>query len=148
MRLSTSKHAPSGRVHRLIGRYNPHPVALAHACKLTCQYPPKHSPEVTFAQYDHVIETLSADRTNHSFGIRVLPRRARCSENLQDFECCDLAPECLAINRVSITDEKTRGIVSPTCLKELSGCPHSRRMLCDVDVQDSPTIMTQDDQHE
>ena len=29
MRLSTSKHAPSGRLHRHIGRYKPHPVALA-----------------------------------------------------------------------------------------------------------------------
>ncbi len=38
MHLSTSKHAPSERLHRHIGPYNPHPVALAHACELTCQY--------------------------------------------------------------------------------------------------------------
>ena len=39
MGLSTSKHTLSGRLHRHIGRYNPHPLALAHACELTCQYP-------------------------------------------------------------------------------------------------------------
>ena len=39
MQLSTFKHAPSGLLHQHIGRYVPHPVALAHACELTCQYP-------------------------------------------------------------------------------------------------------------
>jgi hypothetical protein len=30
----------------------------------------------------------------------------------------------------------------------ITGCPCGRRMFCDVEVQDSPTIMTQDYQHE
>ncbi len=37
MRLSTSKHALSGRLHRHIGRYNSHPAALAQGYELTCQ---------------------------------------------------------------------------------------------------------------
>ncbi len=38
MRLSTSKHTPSGRLHRHSERYNPRPVAPALACELTCRY--------------------------------------------------------------------------------------------------------------
>ena len=39
MRVSTSKRAPSGHLHPHIGHEGPYPVAPAHACKLTCQYP-------------------------------------------------------------------------------------------------------------
>ncbi len=108
----------------------------------------EYAPEVTFAQYDQVIETLSADGANHSFCIRILPRRARCGRNVLDLERCDLAPESFAIDRIPIPDEEARCIACPTRFQKLSGRPCRRRVLCDVKVQDSPTIMTQDDEYE
>ena len=71
----------------------------------------EYSPDVTFAQYDEVIETLSPDGTNHSLGIRILPWRVRCGRNVLNLERRNLAPECLAIDRIPITDEETGGTI-------------------------------------
>lgn len=59
-----------------------------------------------------------------------------------------LVPECLAIDRIAITDEKTGSIVCPARLQKLPGCPRRRWMFCDIEVENPSTIMTQDDQHE
>lgn len=94
----------------------------------------KYSPEVTFTQYDHMVETLSAGGTDYPLRIRILPRRSRRGQNLLDIECCDLASECLTIDRISIPNEESRGIIRPIRLQELSGSPFCRRVLCNVEV--------------
>jgi hypothetical protein len=51
-------------------------------------------------------------------------------------------------NRVAISDEKSRLIVDCAALEQLACGPDSRRMLSNIHMQDSPSVMAQDDQHE
>lgn len=72
----------------------------------------------------------------------------RRGRNVLVLEHSGLVPECPAIDRIPITDEETGGIVSPAGLPELPACPCRGRMYCDIDMLDTPMIITQDDQHE
>ena len=57
----------------------------------------KHAAQVALVEYDEVIETLSTDRTNDALHISVLPRRARCSNNLFDAHHTNAIAEILTI---------------------------------------------------
>ena len=58
-----------------------------------------------FRENDDVIEALAPDRADHALGVRVLPRRARCDENLGDAHHLELGREGVAVDAVAITNE-------------------------------------------
>ncbi len=39
---------------------------------------------MSLVQHNHMIQTLSADRTDQAFRVRILPRRARCGDHFVD----------------------------------------------------------------
>ena len=58
--------------------------------------PAKDPLEVRLAQHDHVIQTLSSNRTDHSFDVRILPRRSRRDQDLPDAHVVDPLPKVVA----------------------------------------------------
>jgi hypothetical protein len=103
---------------------------------------------MTLAQHNDVVEALSPDRSDYSFSVRILPGRLGCSPNIFDSERPHLPLKRFSENRVAISDEKSRLIVDCAALEQLACGPDSRRMLSNIHMQDSPTVMAQDDQHD
>jgi hypothetical protein len=83
----------------------------------------KKLPDVSLAQYDQVIEALSADTTDHTLGIDILPGRVPGSRNVLYPNSADLALKGSAIEGISIREKELRGMVGPTHLEELASCP-------------------------
>ena len=76
----------------------------------------KNPPDVALAQYDQVIEALSADTADNSLGIGILPGRVWGSRHISYPKRSELAPKNPAIDGISIPNCKPRGVVSPTRL--------------------------------
>ena len=83
----------------------------------------KNLPDVALAQYDQVIEALSADTADHPLGIGILPGRVRGSRHVLYPKRSELAPKDPTIDGISIPDCKSRSVISPTRLEELSSGP-------------------------
>ncbi len=60
----------------------------------------------------------------------------------------DPLAKALAVDRVSVANEKSWDVVARKGFDDLLGCPFSRRMLGDVDMSEHPPIMAQDDEGE
>ena len=98
------------------------------------------------AEDDHMIKALASYRGDQSFGIAVLPRRSRRCRSVANAHRSDAARKCLAIDAVPITDEIVWRAFLTTILRELLGNPFGSRMRSDVEPQDAPAIMLEDQQ--
>ena len=85
--------------------------------------PSKDLSDMSLAQNDEVIETLSADTADHPLGIGVLPGRMRGSRHVLYPKRSELAPKDLTIDGISIPDCNPRGVVNPTRLEKLPSNP-------------------------
>src|SRR5215831_13004019 len=63
---------------------------------------------MAFAEDDDVIQTLSADRTDKTLSVRVLPRRSRRGDDLRDPHRSNAMTECPAIGFVSVPQQIAR----------------------------------------
>ena len=104
--------------------------------------------QMLLAQNDHVIETLSADRTNDTLRERVLPRRGRGCENLLQTGRFDFSAEELTKLPITISYQLLRRRIEPNSLDNLSRRPLRRRRLSYIGVQDLPPIVTENHQDE
>ena len=100
------------------------------------------------AENDHVVQTLSTNRSDDSLGIGILPGRLRRGRDLLDTQCPRLSVKRFPVNRVSVSDQVLRHLIDPARLKELACRPDRRGMLCGMEVQYSPPIVAHDNQHE
>lgn len=101
----------------------------------------KDPPEMGRAQNDQVIQTLSANRANHAFGVWILPGRLRCSGNLINPKRPRLPVKRLTVDGVSISDQVLEHLVDPAGLKQLARRPHGCGMLGGVKVQDPSSVV-------
>ena len=60
-------------------------------------------------QHDHVIEALTANRSNQSLDIGSLPRRARCRQDLADAHISQLFSEIMAENGITVAQQLREG---------------------------------------
>ena len=58
-------------------------------------------------EHDHMIEALTANRSNHSLDIGSLPRRARCRQNFADAHIPHLYSEVVAEDRIAVAQQVT-----------------------------------------
>jgi hypothetical protein len=103
--------------------------------------------EVSLIQDDHVVEELAADGADHAFDEGILPRGARCSENLGDEHALHPSSKLTAVNAVAIAKEIARRRVIGECLDELLSGPGGGRGISDVEVRDLAAMMQQDHEH-
>src|SRR6266436_4746753 len=90
--------------------------------------------QVGFVENDDVIETLAADRADDALDIGVLPRGARCGDDLVDPHRPDTIAEALAIRGIPVPQQVARRRVPRESLSHLSRKPDLRGLPGDVEV--------------
>ncbi len=96
---------------------------------------------MSLAQHNHVIQTVSANRTDDAFAIRILPRRTRCGDHFIHAHVVDACPKDVAIDAIAITNQESRRCVVGECLDDLLRRPSCGRMRCDVEMNNAPTAV-------
>jgi hypothetical protein len=97
---------------------------------------------------DDVVEEFPTKAANHPLHIGILPRRARGRDDLIDAQAFNPSRNPLTDNAIAVSNQITWSRIERKRLNELLSCPLGRRMFRDVEVDNSPSIMGQDDEHE
>jgi hypothetical protein len=103
---------------------------------------------MSLSEDDHVVQTLAPDGSDQSLHIRILPRAGRTGDHLTDAHAGDSAPECVAVNGVAIAEHPSRCPILRKGVNYLLPRPHRRGMFRDVEVNDSPALVAEQDQYE
>ena len=99
------------------------------------------------SQNDHVIQAFSADGSYDALRAWTLPGRAGHRGHFLNAKCSDLATKSRAVDRIVVAQQKPRSGVSAACLEQLPCSPLCTRVCHDIEVQDSPAIVAQDDEN-
>src|SRR5260221_5722872 len=91
---------------------------------------------------DDVIQTFSADRTDKTLSVRVLPRRSPRSDDLRDPHRSNAMTECRTIGFVSIPQQIARCSVPGKGLGHLARKPVLRGIWRDLKVDNPSAIKT------
>src|SRR5579859_370140 len=94
-----------------------------------------------------MVQALAANRTDESFDIRVLPRRAGCAQDLFNVQCLGGLVKLSFVACVTITQQKSWCRVPRKGMSELLGCPFRSGMWSDAEMQYTATIMRQHQEH-
>src|SRR5215813_5329849 len=90
-----------------------------------------------------MIETLSANRADDAFGVWILEGRSRRSDHFFNLHSLYSQSKFLPVNLISIPEQIARRRVFREGFNELSSCPFSRRMRCNIEVDDLASVMQQ-----
>src|SRR3954451_22491362 len=101
----------------------------------------QHMTQMPLAEYNHMIEALTSDRADQTFGIAVLPRRARRCRSVANAHGSNTPGKCFSIDTVPITNEISRHRIPAAGLADLSSYPFGRRMGRDAKPENSSTAM-------
>ena len=94
-----------------------------------------------------MIEALAANRSNHPFPIRSLPRRARCRQNFADTHVSHLFSEVIAKDRIAVAEQEARELGKRKCFPYLLCGPLRGRMSGHMEMQDAASVMGQHQKH-
>ena len=97
---------------------------------------------------DHVIETLAANGADNPFDERTLPRRTGRRQNLVDTKSRDAAVEVPAVDSISVPYQVPRRRVPWKSIDHLLRRPLGGRMFRDIEMSNTATIVTEDDEDE
>jgi len=98
-------------------------------------------------QHNHMIETLTANGSNHSLDIGSLPRRARCRQNFADAHISHLFSEVVAEDSIAVAQQVARELGKGKCLPQLLSRPLRGRVVGNVEVQNATAVMGQHQKH-
>jgi hypothetical protein len=96
--------------------------------------------------HDDVIEAL-ADRSDHAFDERILPRTTRRRQHVVDADGVQRTARIRSVDRVTIPDDEALGGLPRPRLAELLRGPLGGWMRGDVQVDDAASIVRQHDEH-
>ena len=108
----------------------------------------QNAAKMSLVQHNHVIQTLAADRSDQAFDVWILPRRSWRRDDFLDAHVLDAFPEKLAVDSVAITNEKPRCGIIEKRFDDLLSRPFSRRIGCNVEMNNHPPIMAKNDKRE
>src|SRR5215471_15912099 len=91
-------------------------------------------------QHHEVVEAFASDRPDQALHVGTLPRRSRRGERLANAQVLDRCPEGVTINRIAITQPIARRAIPGERLSDLTRCPFSRRVCCDVEMEETAPI--------
>src|SRR5260370_1396922 len=89
--------------------------------------------QMHLAQDNHVVYTLTPDRSDQPFGKAVLPGRGWRGRLVPDAHGAQSACDDRTIDAIPIADEVTRSLIPRKCLRYLTCNPFRRGICCDVD---------------
>ena len=101
---------------------------------------------MTLVQDEHVVQAFAADTPDQPLDVRILPRTPWGDHDLLDLHMLYPLLKGSAIDAVPVTQEIPRGLVPREGVNDLLGGPFRGGMLGDVEVDDAPSMMGQDDQ--
>ena len=105
----------------------------------------EQSLQMAFVQCDDVIQQVTTTTADPALGHAILPRAFERSANRVYPQGSNGYGDFQAILCITIKDNEPRSRPEWKCFPQLLDGPETRRVLCDVEVQDAPTIMTDDE---
>jgi hypothetical protein len=93
---------------------------------------------------DHVIEAFAPDTANQTLQVATLPWTSWGYPNLLDAHTFNSSNEVVPVNSVSISQEISWRSVLRKRLQNLLCRPDRGRMICNIEMQDAPTVVRQD----
>jgi len=100
-----------------------------------------------FIEHDQVIQAFSTDGADGSFSVGILPRRSRRCRDFFDSQVFQAFLEMSAIDAVTITHQKTWGLLVGEGVDNLLGRPLCVGIGGDVEMHDLSSIMPQHDEN-
>ena len=107
----------------------------------------KNPSQMSLVEDNDVIQTVSAERSDNTFTKRILPRRARRSDNLLNTKASNPSLNLFTINRIPITQKIAWSRVERKRLRQLLSSPLCSRMLGHIEVNNPPAIMAEHDKN-
>ena len=83
----------------------------------------QHSSETRLVDNDNVIQAFPPDRSDHPFGVGILPGRVRSAQHFVDAKPGGRLAKYFAVNAVAVAQQKTRSRIPGEGLQELPGGP-------------------------
>ena len=108
----------------------------------------ENSCEMALVENNDVIQTLSSNAADNALDIRVLPRAPRCDGTFFHSQTTHAFSKVVSIDGIAITQQVFRRRLSGKGFNKLLRRPFGRWMLRHIKVDDLPSIMGQDDEHE
>src|SRR3954470_1557449 len=105
------------------------------------------SAERAFAEDNDMVQTLAADRANHTLDVGALPRRPWSRQHLFDSHRFPLLHKLWAENPVAIPQQIPRGAVPGKGFSQLVCRPFGGGMGRDSEVENTPPVVCQDQKH-
>jgi hypothetical protein len=112
------------------------------------EVPGREPSQMALVPDDPVLQTPAAETPNHAFDRGVLPRTLGGSDHCCDPHVPHPLPKRGAGDPVSVPPEKTRRLVPREGVHDWLRRPRGRGMLGDVDMDNPPAVMDQDQQDE
>ena len=103
---------------------------------------------MSFAEDEHVIQTLPSDRANKPFREGILPRATWGGEDFLETHALHAAPKLFAVDGVAIAQKIRRCRVVREGVYDLLGRPVGGGMLGDVEEHDAPAVVGEHDEDE
>src|SRR6267143_1269260 len=104
--------------------------------------------EVSFAENEHVIQTLAPDRADEARGERILPGAVGRREDFGDPQALHAVPKLLAVDLVAVAQEIGRCGVVRESVHDLLGGPVGGGVLGHVEMDDAPAMVGEHDEDE
>jgi hypothetical protein len=102
---------------------------------------------VPFVEDYHMIEALSANRSDNTFHIRVLPGRARRCDDLVHAQALDPSLHLIAIDRIPVAQEITWSSIEWKRFDKWLRCPLGGGAFCSIEMNDVSTVIAEYDEH-
>src|SRR5215510_2354453 len=103
--------------------------------------------QVPLSEYDHVIETFSADTSNKALHERTLPWTARRGEHLLDSHSLNPFSEMDTIHSITVSYQISRCSIFRECFDDLLRRPFGRGMLGHIEMHDAAPLISKDHEH-
>ena len=101
---------------------------------------------MAFVDCDDVIQEITAATPYPALCHSILPRIFERSADRIHAQGSNRCGHFQSILGITIKDDEPRSGSKWKCFSQLLNDPHACRMLCDIEVQDAPTIVTDDEE--
>jgi len=108
----------------------------------------EHAPQISFAEDDDVIQTLAPYGSDQSLHIGILPGTRRTRDDLGDAHAGDTALADGTVDGIAVSQEPLWRGVFRRRGDDLLRRPFGRRMFSDCHMDDTASLMREDNQHE
>ncbi len=102
---------------------------------------------MSFAKYDQVIQTLSADRAYDSFSVRILPGGPWCSRDLFNAHSVNPISKGFPVDSIAVSDKRSRRLVEREGVDYLLSSPFSTGIRGNIEMNHLSLVMTENNEN-